>query len=66
MEEWQELLLRLCIQIDEKVSAAEHIQLRERRVSENVLRRKDDQIPDLFSDTVIFVLFCKKSLQPLG
>ena len=65
MEEWQELLLRLCIQIDEKVSAAEHIQLRERRVGENVLRGKDDHIPDLFTDAVMIVLFCKKPLQPL-
>ena len=40
MEEWQELLLRLGVQINEKVSAAEQVQLGERRVGENVLLAK--------------------------
>jgi len=65
MKDWPEFLLCLCTQIDEKVSAAEQIQPRERRIAQNVLRCKDDHIPDLFTYAVKFVLFCKEPLQPL-
>ena len=62
----QELLLRLGIDVDQEVPAAEDVQLRERRIDEDVLRRKDHQVADLLLDPVAVALAHEKPRQPLG
>ena len=62
----QELLLRLDIDVDQEVPAAEDVQLRKRRIDEDVLRRKDHQVADLFLDPVALAFADEKSRQPLG
>ena len=62
----QELLLRLDIDVDQEVPAAEDVQLRERRIDEDVLRRKDHQVADFFLDPVALALTHEEPRQPLG
>ena len=52
----QELLLRLGIDVDQEVSTTEDVELRERRIDEDVLRRKDHQVADFFLDPVALAL----------
>ena len=61
----QELLLRLDIEVDQQVPATEDVQLRKRRIDEDVLRRKDHQVADFFLDPVALALADKKPRQPL-
>ena len=57
--------MRLGAQVNEKISATKHIQPGEWRVSEHVLLRKDDHLPNLASDAVIAVFFYEEPLQTL-
>ena len=62
----QELLLRLGIDVDQEVPATEDVELRERRIDEDVLRRKDHQVADFFLDPVALALAHEEPRQPLG
>ena len=62
----QELLLRLDIDVDQEVPATEDVQLGKRRIDEDVLRRKDHQVADLFLDPVALALTHEEPRQPLG
>ena len=61
----QELLLRLDIDVDQEIAAAEDVHLRKRRIDQDVLRRKDHQVADLFLDPVALVFLDEESLKPL-
>jgi hypothetical protein len=65
MEEGVNLMLRLRLQIDEKVAAADKIQAREGRVRQDVMDREDDSVAQFANNPVMVVRFGEKSGQPV-
>ena len=65
MEQRHEFLLHLCGQVDQEIPAAQDVQLRERRVHDEILRRKDHHLPDLLPHTVAVILFREEPRQSL-
>ena len=60
-----QFLLHLRRQIDQQVAAAQDIQLGKGRVHDEVLRRKDHHLPDLFAHPVAALFLGEKPAQPL-
>jgi hypothetical protein len=52
MEQADELLLQVPVQIDQQIAAADQIQIGERRVLDDVLLGKDQQIADGFPGAI--------------
>ena len=65
MEQRQELLLRFCDQINHQVAAAKQVQVRKRRINQNILYRKDHAVPDFLSYAKKIPFFDEKALQAL-
>ena len=65
MKERKEFFLHLRGQVDQQVPAAQNIQLGKGRVHDEVLRREDHRLPDLFAHPVAVFFFGKEPAQPL-
>ena len=60
-----QFLLHLRGQIDQQVAAAQNVQLGEGRIHDEILRRKDHHLADLFAHPVAALLLGEEPLQPL-
>ena len=65
MKQWNQLLLHLRRQVDQQVAATQDVQLGERRIHDQILRRENDHFPNLFTDPVAMLFFCKEPAEPL-
>ena len=65
MENGQQPPLQFRVEIDQQVPADHQIELREGRILDDVLRGKDQRLPDLFADVVGVVLVGEVAFQPL-
>src|SRR5260221_157848 len=61
----QYFLLRLVFEINQQVLATDQVHVRERRVLEKVMRRKNADVADAFNDLVIAIRLDEETSQPL-
>ncbi|MGC4120345.1 MAG: hypothetical protein QM765_38340 [Myxococcales bacterium] len=66
MEQRDELLLQLAREVDEQVAAGEQVELGERRVHDDVLRREHHHLADLLADPEAALLLDEEAAQALG
>src|SRR6266699_1259562 len=60
-----DLLLQLAFEIDQDVPAGDQIDVRKRRVFEQIVDGEQNYIADLLTDPVVIALARKKTAQPL-
>src|SRR5438067_10151823 len=65
MEKRKNGFLRRRLQIDQKVAARDQVHLRERRVLREVVRRKDDELPQVLRNVVAVRRLPEKALAAL-
>ena len=64
VEDREEIPLQHGLEIDQKVSAADQVQLSERRILENIVLGKDDHLADVVPDLVLVSLPVEITAQP--
>ncbi len=65
MEQRNELLLQLDVKVDQQVTAAQDIELAERRIGNDVLLGEDDAVAQFLADAVALLVGHEIALQPL-
>src|SRR5687767_13911341 len=65
MEERQELPLQFSGEVNQEIPAAEQIELRKRRVHQDILRREDHQFPNLFRHSIAKLFLAEIALETL-
>ncbi len=65
MEQREDGLLRVRLEVDQQVAAGDQIELRERRVANQVVRREDDALADVLRDVIAVRLEREVALEAL-
>ncbi len=66
VEDADHIPLRLALQVDQQVAAGDEVQVRERRILQQIVRREGDDIAYRFADAVGRVLLGEEPLEPFG
>src|SRR5215207_11570532 len=66
VEQREDRLLRVRLQVDQQVAAGDEVHLRERRVTNEVVRREDDALAQRLRDLVAVRLQGEEALAALG
>ena len=66
MKQRQDRLLRVRLEVDQQVAAGDQIELGERRIADDVVRREDDALAQVLRDLVAVGAKREERLEPLG